>query len=112
MLEEELDHIKSIDINIIPPPDEHQNQEEKFDQIYKTIELSGFKQLWKEADHDQLRMLKSKNLLTGQEKLLLRIAELIRLCENNIQLIQHKIAAMEDLKRLVTFKHKRIVNKR
>lgn len=100
MMEEEIESIRSIDINEMPSLEEETNFNKKFQNIFDLKEQSGYNQLWKEADHKELSRLKLENLLSEQEKLFLRVDELLDIIQDNLQL---KLGVLDVLKQLKAF---------
>jgi hypothetical protein len=111
ILQEELDYIRTIRINEIPTPEEQETRNKKFQEIFETKELSGFDQQWKEADPKKLKTLNRKNLLSDNEKLLLRIDDLLRAIKHNLRQLKIKITLRKALKKLVPFNPKSPGNK-
>lgn len=102
MMEEEIESIKSINMNEFPPPEEESNLDKNFRNIFVFKEQSGYNQLWKEADHKELSRLRLENLLTEQEKLFLRVDELLVIIHDNLQL---KLGIIDVLKNLKAFQN-------
>jgi|GEM_PF-4697456 hypothetical protein len=100
MMEEQIKCIRSININEPPSLEKVENIDKKFRNIFDLKEQSGYNQLWKEADHNELTWLKRRNLLSEQEKLFLRVDELFDIILDNLQL---KLGALTVLKQLKAF---------